>query len=495
MGAYSHFPIFIIAIPMVMAVLMPAIGYKNEKYCPKAVVVALLSSTTLTGLLFFRVKPEGYLSYHMSSWEPPFGIEIRIDFLSLFILATICAISLLVAIFSQKYILKELEANKIPSFYCLFLLLTASMLGFVATGDIFNMFVFMEILALSSYALVAIAGNREAVRAAFKYLLMGAPSSIMVLLAITLLYSVTGTLNMADLSAKIADSGYREVLFASIVIFLIGFGVKAALFPLHMWLPDAHSIAPSPISAMLSGLVVEVGAYAILRILFSVFTTSSPTLSGTSEVLGIISAAGVLFGGILAITQKDFKMMIAYSTISHIGYILLGISVMNDKALTGSVFHIFDHGMAKACFFLCAGAFIYKKGYRRIEDLKGAARQMPWTSFAFSLAALSVIGIPPTAGFISKWYLIWGCIAGGYYLYAVIFLVGSVLAAVYCLRIIYYIFFLAPDEEKWSRKVDEAPLRILIPVWTLSLSTFVFGVISFLIIPSLQQAATFLIIR
>jgi multicomponent Na+:H+ antiporter subunit D len=489
MDAYRHFPIFIIAIPMVMAVLMQAIGYRRKELCMPFAAAALLSSTTLTFLLFRRVPAGDYLSYHMSGWPPPWGIEIRIDYIGLFVLMTICSISLLIAIFSRRYIHHELEEGKIPTYYSLFLLLTASMLGFTATGDIFNMFVFMEILALSSYALVAITARRNAVRAAFKYLLMGAPSSIMVLFAIALLYSVTGSLNMADLSSRIASSPYREALFASLILFMVGFGVKSALFPLHMWLPDAHSIAPSPISAMLSGLMVEVGAFAILRILFSVFTPSSSAVSGTGEALGVIAAAGVLFGGVMAISQKDFKMMIAYSTISHIGYILLGISMMNDKALTGAIFHIFDHGLAKACFFLCSGAFIYKKGYRRIEDLKGAGQQMPWTCFAFSLAALSVVGIPPSAGFISKWYLVWGSIAGGKYLYAVIFLVGSILAAAYCLRIIYYIFFVSPEEGKWQRETDDAPGEMLIPIWVLSLATLAMGILSFLVVPALQTAA------
>lgn len=494
MGAYRHFPIFIIAVPMLAAAIMPVVSLRGNRWCMPFATLALLSSTVLTLLLYRVVKPasDGCLSYHLGGWEPPWGIEIRLDFTGLFVLSTVCSISLLVLLFSRRYIRHELREGKISVFYSLFLLLTASMLGFVATGDIFNMFVFMEILALSSYALVAITGRRDSVRAAFKYLLMGAPSSIMVLFAIALLYAVTGTLNMTGLRMEIAETGYQEALFASLVLFVLGFGVKAAVFPLHTWLPDAHSIAPSPISAILSGLMVSVSAFALIRVFFSVFGFGSSPVAGTSEALGVVAAAGILFGGVMAIMQKDFKLMIAYSTISHISYIVLGISIMNDKALTGSVYHILDHGLAKACFFLCAGAFIYKTGYRRLEDLKGAGQQMPWTCGAFSLAALSVVGIPPTSGFISKWYFIWGSIEEGEYLYAVVFLAGSILAAVYCLRVIYFMFFIQPRRGTWTTRYDEAPASMLVPLCALSLATLLMGIFSFLVIDSLQQACTVL---
>jgi multicomponent Na+:H+ antiporter subunit D len=324
MGTYRHFPVLMITIPMLGAVLLPLLGYLRRRWVATATIVPLAISAVLGLLLIGRIPGEGGLSYHLGNWPPPFGIEIRLDYLGLFMMLTVCGISLLALVFSRRYIEREVEGPKVTAYYVLFLLLSAAMLGFTATGDVFNLFVFMEIMALSSYALVSVAGNRNAVRAAFKYLLMGAPSSIMVLLAIGFLYSVTGTLNMADLSVRIAQSGYTEVLVVAYVLFIIGFGVKAALFPLHMWLPDAHSIAPSPVSAMLSGLLVEVSAFAIIRVTFSVFGAHATNLiGGTVDAVGIFAAAAVLFGGIMAIAQKDLKMMIAYSTISHIGYIFL----------------------------------------------------------------------------------------------------------------------------------------------------------------------------
>jgi len=494
MGAYRHFPILMITIPLVCAVLMPFLGYLRQKWVAWASLVPLVSSSVLGLLLIGKIPAEGYLSYQLGNWPPPWGIEIRVDYVGLFLMLVVCGITLLALVYSRRYIEKEVSGGRLTAYYVLFLLMSGAMLGFVATGDIFNLFVFMEILALSSYALVAITGNRNAVRAAFKYLLMGAPSSIMVLLAIGFLYSATGTLNMADLAGRIAESGYTEVLIVSFILFVIGFGVKAALFPLHMWLPDAHSIAPSPISALLSGLLVEVGAFAILRITFSVFTTGAENLiGGTLDAVSIFAAAAVLYGGIMAILQRDLKMMIAYSTVSHIGYIFLGITALTEQGLAGAMYHMLDHGLAKACLFLCAGCFIYMKGYRRIEELKGAWRQMPWTCFAFALASLSVIGIPPTAGFISKFYLIYGNFTAQRWPYAIVLLVGAILAAVYCFRIIYYMFFQPGKEGAWEDSTRDAAPSMLVPIWILSLGTLLFGVLSGLIIDSLLKAAQYLL--
>ncbi len=494
MGAWRHFPILMITVPLLGAVLLPFLGYLRESWVPHVALLPLGFSTVLGFLLLGRIPSDGYLSYHLGGWEPPHGIEIRVDYVGLFLMLAICGITLLALVFSRHYISKEVSRGRRTAYFVLFLLMSGAMLGFAATGDIFNLFVFMEILALSSYALVAITGNRNAVRAAFKYVLMGAPSSIMVLLAIGFLYSATGSLNMADLAQRIAESGYTEVLTVSYILFVIGFGVKAALFPLHMWLPDAHSIAPSPISALLSGLLVEVSAFALLRITFSVFPRGAADLiGGTADAVGVAAAAAVLYGGIMAILQKDLKMMIAYSTISHIGYIFLGLTAFTAEGLTGAVYHMLDHGLAKACLFLCAGNFIYVKGYRRIEELKGAWRQMPWTCFAFALASISVIGIPPTAGFISKWYLILGNVRGEKWLYACVLLIGSILAAVYCFRVIYYMFFQAGREGAWEDSWNDAPPSMLTPVWMLSLGTLFFGIFSYLVIPSLLKAAAFLL--
>jgi multicomponent Na+:H+ antiporter subunit D len=493
-GAWRHFPLLIIVIPILAAVLeAPASLLRRRLEMPLA-CAALLASSTLTALLFTQVGPRDSFGYHLGSWPPAVGIEIRTEFITLFVEALICGVSLAVVFYSGRYARHEVPGGKIPAYYSLLLLMAAAMLGFVSTGDVFNLYIFMEVLAISSYALVAITGKKQAARASFKYLLMGAPASIIILLAIALLYAATGTLNMADLRVQIAASGYTTLIFASCVLFITGFGVKCALFPLHLWLPDAHSIAPSPVSAMLSGLVVKVGIFGLLRVFLTIFTPASAAVSGSVDAVRFIAAAAILYGGAMAILQRDFKMMIAYSTISHIGYIVLGLSLLNQTALTGAVYHIMDHGLAKACFFLCSGAFIYMRGIRRIEHLKGAGRQMPWTCAAFALAALSVVGIPPTAGFISKWYLVSGAVDAGFYAYAAVFLAGGVLAAFYCFRIIYYMFFQPPEEGTWAESREELPLPMLAPILVLSLATLVMGLLYSQVIPAVRTAAGVLLL-
>ncbi len=489
MELLRHFPILIIAVPLFVAVIIPIVAQWKRNLSMPLAGLALATSLTMSALLIPQVPAGGHLSYYLGSWEPPFGIEIRIDFLGLFMMILISAVCLITAIYSMKYVSHEIEEGKTSNYYTLFLLLSGSMLGFSATGDIFNMFVFIEIVAITSYALIAIGGSRKAIKAAFKYLLMGAPSSIMVFLAISFLYSVTGTLNMADLTAKIASSGYTQVIIAAYVIFIVGFAVKAALFPLHVWLPDAHSIAPSPISALLSGLVVKMGVLGIIRLAYSVYTVHYSTdINGITGFLTWIATAAVIYGSIMAIRQKDLKVMIAYSTVAHIGYIFVGIGLLNVQALTGSVYHILDHLLAKACLFLCAGSIIYQSGYRKIDDLKGAAKKMPLTCAAFALASLSVVGIPPTAGFISKWYLVWGSLSAGNVFFGVVLLLGSVMSAVYCFRVVYYMFFLPPSRGGWQEVSGEAPVSMVCTSWILAAATVLLGIFAIWILPTLQRA-------
>ncbi|UCE98410.1 MAG: monovalent cation/H+ antiporter subunit D family protein [Dehalococcoidia bacterium] len=489
MALSHHFVIYVVITPLLVALLIPIVNRWKKNWIIPLTSLALVISLTLSILLLPNVLASGYLSYHMGSWEPPFGIEVRIDFLGLFMMILILIVTLVVAVYSRRQISSEIEDGKTATYYALYLIFSASMLGFCAAGDIFNMFVFFELTAVTSYALVAIPGTGRAIKASIKYLLMGAPASILILFAIGLLYSVTGTLNMADLADKITSLGYGPVVIASYVIFITGFAVKAALFPLHIWLPDAHSIAPSPISALLSGLFVKMGVFGVIRLVHSVYSTNlSFDLGVISGFLTWVAVAAVIYGSIMAIMQRDLKMMIAYSTVAHVGYILIGIGLTDVRALMGSMYHIMDHGLAKACFFLCAGSIIYQSGYRKIDDLKGASRQMPLTCAAFALASLSIIGVPPTAGFISKWYLVWGSLNADNVILGVVILLGSVMAAIYCFRILYYMYFLPPLKGNWQDTVGEAPALMVGTSWILAIATLVLGIVASLILPNLQKA-------
>lgn len=503
MEAFQHFAIYAIVTPLFVAVLVPIITLWKKNWGMPLAGLALAVSLILSSLLVPHVRAAGYLSYHLGSWEPPFGIEIRIDFLGVLMMVLVSAICLIVAVYSLRYIAprrpkgektfffsgEELEEGKRPVYYSLYLVVSAAMLGFVATGDIFNMFVFFELMAICSYALVAIPGSRLSIRAAVKYMLMAVPAAMLTLLGISLLYAVTGTLNMVDLAGRIASSGYAQVITASYVLIVVGFAVKAAVFPLHVWLPDAHSKAPSPISALLSGLIVKMGIFGIIRFSFSVYGdyfTSS--LNWVGDIVIWVAAGAIIYGAIMAIRQKDFKIMIAYSTVMNIGYIMLGFGLADVTALVGGTYHIVGHALAKACFFLCAGSIISRSGYRTIEDLKGASRKMPLTCAAFALASLSIVGIPPTAGFVGKWYLVWGSLNTGNAFLGVVVLAGSIMAAVYCFRVVYYMFFLPPAKGAWQEVSGEAPVSMVAPTWILAAGALVLGVLSSWILPSLREA-------
>lgn len=499
----QHFAVYAIATPLLAAVIVPIITLWKRNWAMPLTGLALTVSLVLSTLLIPLVRTRGYLSYHLGSWEPPFGIEIRVDFLGVFMMVMISAISLIVAVYSRKYLSpdpsdrertffffgEEMEEGKKPVYYSLFLVVSAAMLGFVATGDIFNMFVFFELMAICSYALVAIPGTRLPIEAAIKYMLMAVPAAMLALLGIGLLYSVTGTLNLADLAQRVASSDYQQVITVSYVMLVTGFSVKAAVFPLHLWLPDAHSKAPSSVSALLSALIVKMGIFGVIRVSYSAYDAYFPVnLDWITRALMLAGASAIIYGGIMAIRQKDLKLMIAYSTVMNVGYIVVGFSLTDVTALVGSTYHIMAHALAKSCLFLCAGSIISRSGYQTIDKLKGASRKMPFTCGAFALASLSVIGIPPTAGFVGKWYLVSGSLNAGNPAVAAIILAGSVMAAVFCLRAVYHMFFVPPSDGLWDRHTRESPISMVVPMWALAIGSLAAGVLSSLILPSLSQA-------
>ena len=484
-------------MPLAFAALCPVWGMWRRKACFPWALLGVATTSFLVWSLIGKVGAQKAVTYNLSGWRPPWGIQIRIDYMGLLMACLITGVGLMLLIYSWRYIEQELKEERIPYYYTLFLLILTAMLGFSITGDLFNFFVFMEIFSITSYALVAITGERRALRAAFKYLLMGAISSLTVLFAIAFLYSVTGSLNMLDISSRLKSTAYLPVASVALILFIAGFAVKSALFPLHVWLPDAHSIAPSPISALLSALVIKMGVLGIFRILFMVYGHSFSNLSSTwNSVSGVVAwaaALSIILGSVMAIIQRDLKIMIAYSSVSQIGYILLGITLISTRGMAGGIYNILAHSMGKACFFLVAGIFIYKHGLRRIEELRGIGRTMPVTAGAFALAALSIVGLPPSAGFVAKWYILWGCFQKGQYAFVIIVLLGSLLSAIYCFRVVYYMFFTGARGR--GEGLDEAPVTMFAPAGVLAAGTLFFGIFAGLLMPSLNNATRLLLMK
>lgn len=476
----SHSPVLMEIIFLVGAVLTPIIGLIKKKLAFWWALAVSTMGFYLCILAAAELYRSGPLSYYLGGWRPPYGVEIKFDYLGAFAFL-ILLLNIIIMVYSKKYMEHEISEDKLPVYYTLVLLLVGGMVGFTITGDIFNMFVFMEILSLAGYSLVAVTEERLNAMASFKYLVMGALSSMLILVGIAFTYNVTGSLNMADISLRLQQYGASTTAYVAVATLVIGFAVKAAMFPVHIWLPDAHGLAPSPVSALLSGLLIKTGIIGILRIIFSVYKIDGPIdLSHLLGALEWFAVATVIFGAFFAFFQDDIKVIFAYSSISNIGYIVMGIglvSVSNPagsvNAMLGALTHVAAHAIIKTLLFLSAGAIIYKTGLRKLDDLKGIGKKMPITCMALVIGALSVTGVPGTVGFWAKWYVINGAFESGQVFFAVALLVGTLMVFAYYIKIINVIFFRIP--ENLTAEVDEAPLSMLIPIVMLAVSCIVYG--------------------
>ena len=392
-----------VALPLGAAFLVSLVRHRRI-----ADTIALVATGTLFLGSLAALGASRIVTDWLGGWNPttePIGINLVRDGLTTLILMTIAAVSFAATLYSVSYMERYTAKNK---YYALFLLMVAGMNGVALAGDIFNMYVFLEIASIASYALVAFGCGRDELEAAFKYLVLGTIASLLILLAVAVLYAATGTLNIAQLALTAPRDG-RLFIFA-MALFCAGFGVKAALVPFHAWLPDAHPSAPAPISAMLSGVLIKaVGVYALVRVAHEVLGFG-PLLREAFLVLGTVSMA---VGALLALGQGDLKRLLAYSSISQIGYVVLGFGLGTPLGLLGGVFHLMNHAASKALLFLNAGAVEYRTGTRQIEEMGGLRSRMPWTAGTSLVSSMSISGVPPFAGFWSKLIIILACVEAG----------------------------------------------------------------------------------
>ncbi|MFH1621595.1 MAG: proton-conducting transporter membrane subunit [Candidatus Omnitrophota bacterium] len=420
-------PLFVI-ISLGAAFLIALFGRKSKLFCDIAGSLSTFILFVLSVYSLVVVKQSGAVVYKIGGWVLPLGICFVLDGLSAFMLVILNLVSFLIAVYSISYMEKYTDKFR---FYCLFMLMVAGMNGIIITGDIFNLFVFLEIASVASYALVAFGTEAEELEAAFKYAVMGAIASSFILLGIAFLYAYASTLNMADMALIIAQKGFSTVILFVSVLFIAGFGIKSALFPFHAWLPDAHPSAPASISAMLSGLLIKIlGVYALMRIFFNIFGISSNILS-ILMILGIISMA---VGGLLAIGQQDIKRMFAYSSISQMGYVFLGLGIATPLAIIGALYHLVNHAISKSLLFLNSGAIEYSTGTRDLDKMGGINTRMPVTGYTSLIGSLSISGIPPFGGFWSKLIIIIAAVKAGYLTGAIVATLVSILTLAYYLR-------------------------------------------------------------
>ena len=433
-------PIFV-AIPLVMAFLLPVFCKKGKSV---ATLLANLATVSLLALAVASIGQSGV--YEIGKWSIPLGINLVLDGLSSLLLLAISVVSTAAMLFSARYMEQYTAKSKYLS---LFMLMVAGMNGVVLSGDIFNLFVFLEIASIASYALVGFGCEHEELEASFKYMVMGSIGSIFVLFAVALVYGNTGSLNMAYISKAIQSSGLNTGLSFALALFITGFGLKAALVPFHAWLPDAHPSAPAPISAMLSGVLIKaLGVYALARVVFNVFGISI-SIGWLLIVLGILS---MVAGAFLAIGQWDFKRLLAYSSISQLGYVILGIGLGGliiarggnlawaSLAILGGLFHLINHAVYKSLLFLTSGSIEMSTGTRQMKQMGGLAEKMPVTRATCTVASASIVGIPPFSGFWSKLILVIAAIQAGFYRIAATIVFVSLCTLIMYLKVQRYVF-------------------------------------------------------
>ena len=429
----SSLPGFLFAIPFFAAVVIPVVGFTSQKFCRPIALGTLVSLSIVSVIGLSEVVSHGPLSHEFGGWAPPIGIEWVVDGLSGLLMVAISIVSLISLVHAGPLVEKELPGRVIP-FYSLSLLLVAALGGMVLTGDLFNLFVFLEIGSLASYVLVGVAGGRS-LHSAFCYLILGTIGASLYLLGVGYFYAETGTLNMADLAQRLPEVIDSRAVLTGLLFIVLGLSIKMGLFPLHGWLPDAYTYAPNSCTPLLTSVVTKVPLYAFVRIAFWVFgMTTVSTQIPILVVLGWVGAVAAIAGAYLAIWQESFKRMLAYSSVSSMGLFMLAFSLGTETGFAGGLFYVLADTLMKATLFGVAGAAFYQCGASTVTDLVRLRQNMPWVSAALLISALSMVGIPPTAGFFGKWHLVVGALEAEKYFAVAAILVSSMLTALYFFR-------------------------------------------------------------
>ncbi len=489
----EHISVLLIVIPLLAAPIMVLSNRARLSWLLSLVVT--VTCTYLSFIMMVEVQQGGDIHYAMGGWAPPWGIAYRIDPLNALVTFVVCLIALATNIFARKSIQREIEAHVIPLFYAAFLLCFLGLVGICLTGDIFNMFVFLEISSLASYALIGMGKNRRALTASFHYLILGTLGATFFLLGIGMLLAATGTLNMQELASMLPEIENRPLLHTAFALIVVGMALKAAVFPLHLWLPNAYTYAPSTVSIFLSATATKVALYALIRCLFDVFSLGYMLESWLPQAFLLIGAIAVIYGSWIAVGQREIKKMLAYSSVAQIGYIVIGIGLVSDAGLRASLVHIFNHALMKGLLFMAAGLLLYRLNSTSYESISGMGKRMPVTFGALIIGALSLIGVPGTVGFVSKWSLAQAALEQQQWSIVVVLLAGSLLAVIYCWKLIEILYFQPESKsriggvEQGSQSVARAPLGMTFSMWALAIMCIYFGFNTEITLHSAQLAA------
>jgi multicomponent Na+:H+ antiporter subunit D len=485
----AHLPVIQVVLPLMSAPICVLFRHAGLSWLIALIVSWLSFGVSI--LLLEQVAAHGPISYLLGSWATPWGIEYKVDMLAAVVLLIVTGIGSITMVFAPNSVKLEIPEDRLYLFYTMYLLTFAGLLGITITGDAFNLFVFLEISSLSSYVLISLGSDNRALTAAFRYLILGTIGATFYIIGVGMMYQMTGTLNMVDLATRLPEVAETRTILVAIGFITVGIGLKLGLFPVHVWLPNAYAYAPSVVTAFLAATATKVAVYTLLRIYFTVFGTKVFAALPIDEFLLALGLAAILSMSAVAIFQSNTKRLLAYSSVAQVGYMVIGISMVTVTGLTATILHLANHAMIKGALFLVLAAVFFRIKSVKLEDMAGLGKSMPFTMAAFVLAGFSLIGVPLTVGFVSKWYLILGALEKGWWPVAVLILVSSLLAVIYFWKVIEVAYF--KERSADAGAISEVPISMLIPMWVLVGTNVYFGIDTDLTVSSAMAAAKSLI--
>jgi multicomponent Na+:H+ antiporter subunit D len=469
----TQLPILQVILPLIMAPIALIVRSPRTVWMLTLLVTWVTFSISLA--LLMQVLDSGTIIYRIGGWVAPWGIEYVLDKVGAFVLVIVSATGSIVMTYARRSVEAEIPEDRIYLFYTMFLLCLTGLLGIVITGDVFNLFVFLEVSSLSSYVMISLGKDRRALTAAYRYLIMGTIGATFYIIGVGLLYMMTGTLNMADLATLIPSVANSRTIHAAMAFLTVGVCLKLALFPLHLWLPNAYTYAPSVVTAFLAATATKVAVYVLIRVVFTLFGDVNilKTL-GVQNILMALAIIAMFAASTIAIYQDNMKRMFAYSSVAQIGYIVLGLSFASQVGVAAGIIHLFNHAIIKCAIFMGLGCIALRVSSVSIKSIHGLGYRMPWTMSAIVIGGLGLIGIPMTVGFVSKWYLVRAAFEQGMWPIAVLIVLSSLLAIIYVWRIVEAAYLKPAPQD--AAPITEAPLSMLLSLWVLALASIYFGV-------------------
>ena len=466
----AHLPALQVMVPMMGSVL--CVMLRQRQVAAAITIACSLAMPVIAFLILAQVQTSGTISYAMGGWAPPIGIEYRIDTVNAFLLVLVSIMGAAVALYAPRSVANEIAPEKQGWYFAMYLMCLCGLLGMAITGDAFNIFVFMEVSSLAMYTLIALGSERRALVAAFQYLVIGTIGATFYVIGVGMIFTATGSLNLFDLAQLLPQVESPRSVIAGLAFITVGFGLKLAMFPMHLWLPNAYAYAPTVATAFIASTATKVAVYLLLRFLFSIFGVEfSFGETPAAMILFVLGALAMLVCSVSAIFQLNVKRMLAYSSVSQVGYMLVGIALISEAGLTGGIAHMFNHAIIKACLFLAVGCIFFSTGATRFDGMAGIGRTMPITTAAFVIAGLGLIGVPGTAGFVSKWFLIQGAVEAQMWWLVAVILISSLLAVFYIGRFVEVAYFRDPE----TKVVRNPPVEMLAVTAGLALAVLYFG--------------------